>query len=37
MVLSGGKIAEHGTHDELLANNGKYAAMWRAEKQLSAG
>lgn len=35
LVVSGGKIAESGTHEELLAKNGKYAAMWNAEKQLS--
>lgn len=36
LVVSGGKIAEVGTHDELLAQNGKYAAMWNAEQKLSA-
>lgn len=36
LVLSGGRIAESGTHEELLAKNGKYAAMWNAEQQLSA-
>lgn len=35
LVVSGGKIAEAGTHDELLAQNGKYAAMWNAEQKLS--
>ena len=35
LVVSNGKIAEAGTHAELLAQNGKYAAMWNAEQQLS--
>ncbi len=29
-VLAGGRLAELGTHDELLAHDGHYAAMWRA-------
>lgn len=36
LVVSDGKIAEVGTHDELLAKDGKYAAMWNAEQKLSA-
>ncbi len=36
LVVAGGKIAEAGTHEELLAMGGKYAAMWKAEQQLSA-
>ena len=36
LVVSGGKIAEAGTHDELLAKGGKYADMWNAEQKLSA-
>ena len=35
LVVSDGKIAEAGTHDELLAKGGKYAAMWNAEQKLS--
>lgn len=34
LVVSGGKIAEAGTHDALLEKNGKYAAMWNAEQRL---
>lgn len=36
LVVADGKTAEAGTHEELLAKNGKYAAMWNAEQQLSA-
>ena len=28
IVLSGGKIAEQGSHSDLLKENGVYAAMW---------
>lgn len=28
LVFDGGKIIERGTHNELLAANGRYAAMW---------
>lgn len=35
LVVSGGKIAETGTHDELLIKGGKYADMWNAEQELS--
>lgn len=30
VVLDGGRVAEEGTHAELLARGGLYAAMWRA-------
>ncbi|ONH30386.1 ABC transporter ATP-binding protein [Pseudofrankia asymbiotica] len=30
VVLDRGRVAETGTHDELLAAAGRYAAMWRA-------
>ena len=35
LVVSDGRITEAGTHKELLAKDGKYAAMWNAEQQLS--
>ncbi len=31
LVVSGGKIAEQGTHRELLAKNGMYAELYRAQ------
>lgn len=34
LVLDGGRIVECGTHDQLTAGNGKYAAMWQASQQL---
>ena len=36
LVLERGRIAEHGTHGELLAAAGAYARMWNSQKQLSA-
>ena len=36
LVVADGRIAEAGTHEELLAKKGKYAAMWNAEQKLSA-
>ena len=30
-VLEAGGIAEAGTHDELVASNGLYAALWRVQ------
>jgi ATP-binding cassette subfamily B protein len=32
VVLEGGKVAEFGTHDELLAANGIYADLWQRQK-----
>ena len=35
LVLDGGRVAEAGTHDQLLAKGGKYAAMWEASQLLN--
>lgn len=35
LVVSHGRITEAGTHMELLARDGKYAAMWNAEQRIS--
>ena len=32
-VFDGGRIAERGSHETLLAQNGKYAALWNAQAQ----
>ncbi len=34
VLLAGGRIGEVGSHDDLLARGGRYAAMWRAFEQL---
>jgi ATP-binding cassette subfamily B protein len=34
-VIRGGRIAESGTHEELLAVNGHYANAWRAQVESS--
>ena len=31
LVLQDGRLAEHGTHDELLSRNGIYAGFWREQ------
>jgi ATP-binding cassette subfamily B protein len=33
VVLSGGQVAEHGTHDELMAAGGAYASLFRLQAQ----
>ena len=37
VVLARGTVVEDGTHDELVARDGRYAAMWRAFELVSAG
>ena len=32
VVLDGGVVAEQGTHDELLARRGRYAALWSSQQ-----
>lgn len=35
LVVDGGQIVEEGSHQSLIAEEGKYAAMWKKEHQLS--
>jgi ABC-type multidrug transport system fused ATPase/permease subunit len=30
VVIDGGRVVEEGTHDELVAAGGSYAALWRS-------
>ena len=32
-VLHAGRVAESGTHRELIALNGRYAALWAAQHE----
>lgn len=34
IVLAEGRVAECGTHEELVAKSGKYAAMWNASQKM---
>lgn len=36
IVLDHGRIAERGRHDDLLAQGGKYAAMWSRQREADA-
>ncbi|WP_417229207.1 ABC transporter ATP-binding protein/permease, partial [Thermophilibacter sp.] len=33
-VLDGGRVVEHGRHGELVAAGGRYATLWRAQREL---
>lgn len=35
VVIDGGRVAERGTHDELLAGGGRYADFWRERTRAS--
>jgi thiol reductant ABC exporter CydC subunit len=37
LLLHGGGVAERGTHGELLALDGRYAALWRREQYAASG
>lgn len=37
VLLHDGVVAEQGTHDELLARDGRYAAMYRLQSRMYAG
>jgi ATP-binding cassette subfamily B protein len=36
LVLDAGRVAERGTHAELIARNGAYAEMWRRQQEADA-
>ncbi len=36
LVLEAGRVAERGTHQELIEKNGLYAAMWRRQMEAQA-
>ena len=36
VVMDNGRMAEEGTHDELLKRNGKYAVMWRTYNETAS-
>jgi ATP-binding cassette subfamily B protein len=33
IVLEAGRVAERGRHQQLLAQGGRYAAMWRKQQE----
>ncbi|GGB42877.1 multidrug ABC transporter ATP-binding protein [Flexivirga endophytica] len=35
VVLDGGRLVERGTHDDLLARGGRYAALWNSQSNRS--
>ncbi len=37
IVLADGRVAERGTHEELMADGGAYRAMWQASRTTSEG
>jgi len=37
VVIDGGRVVEQGSHDQLLARRGRYAAMWHAFEEGTSG